>query len=528
MPWTVKDVEEHKKGLSDSQKKKWVRIANGALASYKQKGKEEKECAASAIRIANSMVSNVSIPDYNLGLAILKHATVRTAFHESRLHLVVPVVMLTEGVHNSRLYKAEDLAKFPESWNGRPVVVGHPEKEGTPVSVNESPELAEKVKIGTLFNTAYDKESKKLKSEAWIDVEKASSLNIDVLQAINSGNEVEVSTGLWMDEEEVSGNWNGEQFEVVAINYKPDHLAILLNEKGACSFNDGCGIRNNAMEVADGELCYTDIMDSLWRMVSMSKDGNPPMGNLRQVYSDYFTFENFEGNLFRQSYKVKKGGEIVLKGGAEKIKKLVSYETMRKADKSFNKEAIMNKKEKVDFVMNTKSLEYKEEMKGILEALSDEALDLHVNLAKKFRECDCRKEEIEKREKEKTVVNKEEKKDEVKKPVTVQEYIADAPDEVKEVIANGVRIHNERKNTIVKSLVENKRNKFSQERLQKMSLDELESLAALAQVDLDFSGQKGETHVIPNKNERRPDGTGVPAVPEMTWEKPVNNNRARG
>lgn len=528
MPWNVKDVEEHKKGLSDSQKKKWVRIANGAFASCKQKGKEEKECAASAIKAANSMVGNASIPDYNLGLAILKHATIRTAFHDSRLHLVVPVVMLTEGVHNNRLYKSEDLAKFPESWNGRPVVVGHPEKEGTPVSVNESPELAEKVKIGTLFNTVYDKENKKLKSEAWIDVEKASSLNIDVLQAINSGSDVEVSTGLWMDEEESSGNWNGEQFEVVAINYKPDHLALLLNEKGACSISDGCGVRNNMMEVADGELCYTDIMDSLWRMVSMSKDGNPPMGNLRQVYSDYFTFENFEGNLLKQGYKVKKGGEVVFKGEAEKIKKLVSYETLVKKNKSFNKEAVMDKKEKVDFIMNTKSLEYKDEMKGVLEALSDEALELHVNLAKKFRECDCRKEEADKKEAEKALAKNTEKKEEVKKPITVQEYIADAPDDVKEVIANGVRIHNERKSLMIKSLVDNKRNKFTQERLSKMSLDELESLVALAQVDLDFSGQKGASHVVSNKNERHADGTGVPAAPEMTWEKPVNNNRARG
>lgn len=47
MPWTTKDVDRKKKGLSPSQKKKWVATANGVLKS----GKPD----SSAIRIANSV-----------------------------------------------------------------------------------------------------------------------------------------------------------------------------------------------------------------------------------------------------------------------------------------------------------------------------------------------------------------------------------------------------------------------------------------------------------------------------------------
>ena len=52
MPWTVKDVDSHKKGLNSSQKSKWVKIANAALKRCQDKG--GSGCDASAIRIANA------------------------------------------------------------------------------------------------------------------------------------------------------------------------------------------------------------------------------------------------------------------------------------------------------------------------------------------------------------------------------------------------------------------------------------------------------------------------------------------
>jgi uncharacterized protein YdaT len=49
MPWTVADVDRHKKGLSAEQKKKWVSIANAVLKDTGDEGR--------AIRIANSKVN---------------------------------------------------------------------------------------------------------------------------------------------------------------------------------------------------------------------------------------------------------------------------------------------------------------------------------------------------------------------------------------------------------------------------------------------------------------------------------------
>lgn len=50
MPWSVKDVDRHKKGLSQDQKVKWVRVANSVLRDSEDEGK--------AIRIANKQVGS--------------------------------------------------------------------------------------------------------------------------------------------------------------------------------------------------------------------------------------------------------------------------------------------------------------------------------------------------------------------------------------------------------------------------------------------------------------------------------------
>lgn len=57
MPWTVADVERFKKGLSEADKAKWVKIANNSLKQCMTKGGEELDCEVQAIRIANGSFS---------------------------------------------------------------------------------------------------------------------------------------------------------------------------------------------------------------------------------------------------------------------------------------------------------------------------------------------------------------------------------------------------------------------------------------------------------------------------------------
>lgn len=58
MPFKIADVDKHKKGLSDANKKKWVQIANGILSSCSKTGKDILRCEVTAIRTANGTFSD--------------------------------------------------------------------------------------------------------------------------------------------------------------------------------------------------------------------------------------------------------------------------------------------------------------------------------------------------------------------------------------------------------------------------------------------------------------------------------------
>ncbi len=105
----------------------------------------------------------------------------RTESLHGKDYLVVPVVALVEGVLTGmsaagpELALAEEFGKFPDSWNYRPVVLSHPvNDDGIPISAN-SPRTLEAYQIGHLFNTKLV--GNQLQQEAWIDVERAKTLN---------------------------------------------------------------------------------------------------------------------------------------------------------------------------------------------------------------------------------------------------------------------------------------------------------------------------------------------------------------
>src|ERR1041385_2489586 len=69
---------------------------------------------------------------------------VRTEMFEDREHLVVPVVALMEGVIHAvnaatpEFVPGPLLASAPYGWNGRPLVLGHPTRDGQQVSANDA------------------------------------------------------------------------------------------------------------------------------------------------------------------------------------------------------------------------------------------------------------------------------------------------------------------------------------------------------------------------------------------------------
>jgi hypothetical protein len=159
-----------------------------------------------------------------------------------RPHLVVPVVMMTEGVHNGIYHSIEELGKYAHTWNGIPVTVNHPRVNGTHVSANE-PTILENYQVGAVFHSYV--EDNKLKGEVWLDEERLRTVSPAAFTYILAKKPMDVSLGITSDYETREGEWNGEHYDRVAINDRPDHLALLPNGTGACSWDDGAGIRVN-------------------------------------------------------------------------------------------------------------------------------------------------------------------------------------------------------------------------------------------------------------------------------------------
>lgn len=170
---------------------------------------------------------------------------VRKETLHDREYLVAPLTMIVPGVlagsKGPLLYPEDEVRKNPSAWNGMPIVVNHPTKNGIPVEAR-SPDVLERHQIGTVFNTKFNG---KLVAEGWFDLERTRRTNIGIYEQLVNNQPIELSTGLYTDNEAFKGTWNGRRYEYVARNYRPDHLAILLGSKGACSIKDGCGVLIN-------------------------------------------------------------------------------------------------------------------------------------------------------------------------------------------------------------------------------------------------------------------------------------------
>lgn len=173
---------------------------------------------------------------------------VRKVTSEGREYLVVPVTMMVEGVHSGSsgpvLHYREELEKSIPEWEGRPVTVNHPIAEGVYVSASDS-RVIEKYIVGMVKRVRID--NNMLKGEAWLDVQKLAALSPLALQEIQLNKTIEVSIGVFAEEELEAGVFNNEEYNKIARNLTPDHLALLPEGIGACSITDGCGIRVNSL-----------------------------------------------------------------------------------------------------------------------------------------------------------------------------------------------------------------------------------------------------------------------------------------
>ena len=163
-------------------------------------------------------------------------------------HYLVPTVMLREQIlHGSQgklFYPASVIEASAGLWAGVPVVVHHPSFEGSGTAA--SPAVFNSQRVGIIFDPRWEAVTKSLKATAWLSEPRMEAVDWSLYFALLSGEKLEVSTGLSVAHDGTPGRWMGEEFDASLTNIaKADHLAILGDQRGACSLADGCGLAVN-------------------------------------------------------------------------------------------------------------------------------------------------------------------------------------------------------------------------------------------------------------------------------------------
>lgn len=164
-----------------------------------------------------------------------------------RSYMVAPLTLIVPGVLNGSkgplYYPPSEISKDPMAWNNVPITLDHPKNQvGEPVS-GRDPHIIRNFGMGYVFNAHI--RNGKLVAEGWFDVDKTARVSPEIFTRLKAGRPIELSTGLFTDNEPKRGVYNGRDFHFIARNYRPDHLAVFSDKVGACSLEDGCGVLVN-------------------------------------------------------------------------------------------------------------------------------------------------------------------------------------------------------------------------------------------------------------------------------------------
>jgi len=494
---------------------------------------------------------------------VMNNYSLRRGNLDGKDYLIAPVVLLKEGVHCGMdgiptYYPANQLAKFPFTWNGVPITVGHPvTEEGFPISAN-SPDVLHKVAVGRLFNVTFT--DSKLKGEVWIDEQKIKLHYPELYAMLSNKAQVEVSTGLFSEDEMVYGLWNEEEYERIISEVRPDHLALLPGSIGACSFSDGCGIRANKKEggetmkfknvdlssfkvnngkvfVESGEiengisllqkfficesLSYNEIRSQVQAEID-KLDSSSYMHYLVDIYEDYFIYEAIpmptgQPKLYKRNFSFNDNGEISVSDEISEVVKKITYNPKQNKEvKNMEKKGCCTDRVK-ELIANEKTT-FKKEDEAWLLGLSEEVLAKVEEMESANRE---KKEKIEALQKaaekgaaELTPEPKGNQKEEPKVK-TPEEFIATAPGEMRDVLANGLAMYRKKKEEAVKTIMANKNNSFSEAQLRAMDINALEGIVRLTGTKEDFSGNAG-ANIQDNSGEVNEEPL---TIPEMSYDK---------
>ena len=297
---------------------------------------------------------------------------------DGKPHIVVrgitPVV--DDIVMNRKLYPAAEIEKAYNTLERNPMPLGHPKVDGKHVSARDVRAVNE-YHVGAWLQNVSHKDGK-VTGDMYVNRQYAESSEkgkrlinrLDEMLAGTNSDPIHISTGLLYSGIAANGESKGKKYNEIVTNMVFDHTAVLLDELGAGTPEEGVGIFVNSegdeqqievARLADGIDCTRDGLinktkffftnasnfsfDDISRAISDKlREGEAEDKWLwpETVWPDSFIYRN-DTKYLKQKYIIDEGGKAVFVGEpVEVVRKPTEYEIKTNGENDPMKELIIN------------------------------------------------------------------------------------------------------------------------------------------------------------------------------------------
>ncbi|MBY7424899.1 DUF2213 domain-containing protein [Escherichia coli] len=287
----------------------------------------------------------------------------------------VPIV--DDIVMNGGLYPAEEINKSYQTMERKLMPIGHPMVNGKYVSANDPQALNDYYAGAWAQNVS--KAGDKTVNDVYINKSVAETkpdgkrliARLDEMIAGTNSDPIHLSTGLLLNKEQKSGESKGKKYSWVAHNMQFDHIAILLDEPGAGTPEEGVGMFVNA-DGQEADVESTSLIDSansmkdgwwnkvkffisnasemsfddIYQALRMSiKQDDKKWRYVVSVWPDHFVYEedgeNAKPKLFDQKYLISDKVVTLVGDPVEVVRKPTEYEVKTNGETNPMKEKMI-------------------------------------------------------------------------------------------------------------------------------------------------------------------------------------------
>ena len=262
----------------------------------------------------------------------VNHAAIRYETHNGREHMVIPSFTLPDGVvMNGGMYPHDEIEKSYKSLEGTLAPLSHPQVDGDYVTANQA-EAINAHHIGA-WNRNVKRVGNRVALEKWVDIEfaKTTEGGRQLIEAVNNGSPIHTSTGIFLNREMTP---NADGYGWIARDMTFDHDAILLNEVGAATPEDGVGMMVNKTLVINSVVptvnddealkdSYGDKLSILSAAIS-ERFGSPDAYAYVEDFDDEGLVFTTPQGQYRISYHMEDGNPI-LTGDQKEVTRKTEY-----------------------------------------------------------------------------------------------------------------------------------------------------------------------------------------------------------